>query len=516
MKALSFILVILAPLFVAAQTAPTIHFDSSEESNHFQDYSQDKTFDLLYAINHPNYLAASAKGDKEEFFLFLSNLKKEMGKKKRTKAITLLYDKIHDEYFGKYILNPLFSDIFESREYNCVTATALYAIALEYFSIPYEIRETPDHVYLIAYPADEKIILESTTPDYSLKKISQKEIEKLRRSLIANKVVTEQESKSDSFIENYYLSDGSITLKELVAVQYYNRAIKHAEDQNKKETINLLEKAHAFYPSEYITMLFNLHLTEVIDNHAMFSNDEFCESLSKVIHYNSGKINKLRDAYTSIYSFKLTHDLRNRRAGNLDSLHHCVISSIADDKTITSFEEVYHLSFAEYHFYSADNRKTLSHLKKIAHLEKENINFIIKAVLISQFNTIANPIDGLDSLAKYAEIFPIIKKDKDILGFKTWCLLKIIYTHFELDERDKGIDALDQFREAYKPQDDITYDESMIGSAFGSFSSYWVRNKENEKARDALIEGLKYSGYSLQLKRKLKMLYETYPELNIE
>jgi len=58
----------------------------------------------------------------------------------------------------------MFSRIFEAGIYNCVTASMLYALILDHYQIPYEIKEKPTHIYLVALPGKDNILFETTNP----------------------------------------------------------------------------------------------------------------------------------------------------------------------------------------------------------------------------------------------------------------------------------------------------------------------------------------------------------------
>ena len=89
---------------------------------------------------------------------------KESKSKKETKRIKKVYDIIHSKFLKKYEANSIFTDIFKNGNYNCVTASAIYAYIFDKLDVPYHVKEAPSHVYLIAYPKTHNIYLETTAP----------------------------------------------------------------------------------------------------------------------------------------------------------------------------------------------------------------------------------------------------------------------------------------------------------------------------------------------------------------
>jgi len=88
----------------------------------------------------------------------------KLEKKKPNKKVRTIYTTIHDTFLDKYEIKNEFSEIFDTGKYNCVSATALFALVFEELSISYTIKELPTHVFLIAYPENEQILVETTDP----------------------------------------------------------------------------------------------------------------------------------------------------------------------------------------------------------------------------------------------------------------------------------------------------------------------------------------------------------------
>ncbi len=151
-----------------------------------------------------------------------------------SKKVKKIFEAVQKELLKKYQLQNQFVDVFETGSFNCVSATALYALMLEQFEIPYEIVETPGHVYLVATPGDERLVMESTDPLGGYLQLNEKLVRNQLNSLVAMKVITVEEMNSpdlDKILEELYPSE-YIGLNQLVALQYYNQAIYDFEDGN--------------------------------------------------------------------------------------------------------------------------------------------------------------------------------------------------------------------------------------------------------------------------------------------
>ena len=78
------------------------------------------------------------------------------------KLMKQLHNMVHDKFLVQYKEISPFHEIFETGTYNCVSATALFALTLDELNIPYNIQEQPTHVFIMAYPDTKGIMVEMT------------------------------------------------------------------------------------------------------------------------------------------------------------------------------------------------------------------------------------------------------------------------------------------------------------------------------------------------------------------
>jgi hypothetical protein len=162
-------LILFLAVLTTAFTQKTIsfdelHFHSDFEEEAFKNLETSSNFDLIFAVNS-NITKEKTNAYKKQLANFFQVLeKKKVRKKKLKKAAKIIFETTHEYFFKKYEEYAEFHQIFKDGTFNCVTASAIYALTLEHFDIPYEIRELPTHVYIVAAPKTEHIILESTDP----------------------------------------------------------------------------------------------------------------------------------------------------------------------------------------------------------------------------------------------------------------------------------------------------------------------------------------------------------------
>jgi len=125
-----------------------ISFTTSFEEHAFRSFlkKNDKDYLRLFLVNSP-----TAEEDLKLFEKRMSETLNEITasgslKKINEKKIRYIYDLVHSRFLIKYEAENRFYEIIRTGKYNCVTATALYALLFEALGIPYAIKEEPTHV----------------------------------------------------------------------------------------------------------------------------------------------------------------------------------------------------------------------------------------------------------------------------------------------------------------------------------------------------------------------------------
>lgn len=169
-----------------------------------------------------------------------------------------------------------FGDLLKSGAYNCLTATALYALILEQSGIRYDIIETNYHIFLMAYTDDGNVLIESTDPQTGLVK-GKADIEKRIAQYKQNTFANEGEKEYYQLDCNLY---NTVTLEEMSGLLHYNLAIAAHNDGNLEASVFHLDQATAIYNSPRMEALTRLILLSVVESNM---NQEHKTSLIRQI-----------------------------------------------------------------------------------------------------------------------------------------------------------------------------------------------------------------------------------------
>ncbi|MCT4561221.1 MAG: hypothetical protein N4A41_07580 [Crocinitomicaceae bacterium] len=148
--------------------------------------------------------------------------------KKRIKNVKALYLAIHDAFLRRYREQVDFSDLVRKGEYNCFTASVLYSEMLEHYGIPYIILSEYDHVFLVAYPDEEYIVLQTTSPNFDDYQVEEKVRKANVDRMLNGKMLTQMEVDTlgmNRAYEIYINEQTRVNLMELIGYDYSNQMV---------------------------------------------------------------------------------------------------------------------------------------------------------------------------------------------------------------------------------------------------------------------------------------------------
>lgn len=169
------------------------------------------------------------------------------GKKHRFKSdkdfLAYIFTQTHQRLLKNYVENSSYQELINQGNYNCLTATTVYALALKHFGYSYSIIETNYHIFLMVQTQAGKVLLETTDP---LNGFVDREDE------IENRIASYKENKTLTREDQYYFSFSlyhEVTLTELEGLLYYNESVRQFNAKQFEAAINSLNKAYTNYYS---------------------------------------------------------------------------------------------------------------------------------------------------------------------------------------------------------------------------------------------------------------------------
>jgi tetratricopeptide (TPR) repeat protein len=515
------LLVVLAclPVTLRASGNPvdTTIFDSPFEKRvllAWHDSVKVDPLDLFMALGDP----ADTSAIREQIDLYLSQFRHSIPNANVRKQLKNLYRTVPRVFLSRYFDNVFFHALFTRGEFNCLTASALYSILLSRLQIPYRIKETTDHVYLIADVGHSGFLLETTLPSHGLYQFDERFKGNYLRYLLERKIISEDEFRSTplpSLFDKFFSPDESINLPQLAGLQYYNKAVIQYNAREYNSALRSLEKAEILYPCNRVQYLKYATLTNILSNENVQEgiNGRY---LAKFINQNHTSPTHLKQAmdHFSVLSMELSF---NRPDIELyDKYYSEVMSSLDPSVDPTDLGQMY-LSFKAYYLYNNYfYPDALFLLGKAFRLNPGNLRTrqmiaeCVERYLVDDRNLRLR----LDTLEHYLQIFPFLLQDRTIYKFKSYCLGGIVAGYFRDNELTRAQEYLLRFEAFLKESLGMEISQEAVSMAYGEGSSYYIRRQKYDLAESMLQRGLETAPDSHSLHSKLETLRDSKGELS--
>lgn len=489
-----------------------VKFKGEFEERIFQNPDSAAEVALLLAISEGMDFDKSAKVQRtiDNFRLELDS--KNLASKSEDKKIKLLFNLTHKMFFEKYVHVSNFNKIFDAKEYNCVSATALYVILLKSYDIPFSIKEAPSHIYSIAYPNSKGIILESTAPGNGYYAPGSNDIQKAVNSLVKLKYVTQKEVDAKGVRQVYndfFYGEEDINLKQLAGLQYYNEALGYYSEEDYEMALNSAYKAEILYPSDKIEFLKYVLLSSILSKTEFKKQEDivFLTDYANLANTDNGEI---INAYNVIMNNRLFLE------GNIqfsDSAYSYLSNNVKDSLLIRTLSEIHFSSYSQYYIRKSDLGKALEFSSKAFEINPKNVNTqaLITQSIIQRLSMSSGSVDVVNQLMEYQNSFPFLNENSLFQSFLFFNYSTVAYYHFRADDPVSGFKYLrlmealiDTFKEKLK------VNENQYGLVYAEAGAHYYRKREYSKAKEILEKGMKIMPNHPELKVRLEIVMEEF------
>ena len=171
---------------------------------------------------------------------------KQIRSGKKAAFVDYLFTKTRQQFLRNFTDYATFTETINTGTYNCLTGTALYALLLSHFEIPYHVIETNYHIFLIAETENGRVLLEATDAENGFVQGESNiddRIKEYRQSppLKHDRSKTYYQYEADLYKE--------VSLDELTGLLYYNRAIVAYNQHDLPGSIENLSRSVERYQS---------------------------------------------------------------------------------------------------------------------------------------------------------------------------------------------------------------------------------------------------------------------------
>lgn len=440
----------------------------------------------------------------------VKTLKEKIADKSESKKIKEIYNYVHKTFFKVYELKNNFSSIFESGKYNCVSASALFAIIFSKLDIPYQIMETPQHVYLIAYPATSKILIETTTPDKGYYSFNEDVVKKYVKSLLDQKLITKEEfdtSSANSIFNRYYFSSEGVTLTQLAGLQYANYGIYRLEEKKTEQAIAEFKKAYFLYPCKRneFSLKYSLIYQLANNNYNDSRQVRHFVTLCRIKNLNNADLSN--EAISSEFSEIIQDQLINNSNYNLlDSSFALISEAITDSVLKKEIAFNYHYELGRLGFLNSKEDNYVSGHLQAAYLvnpNHANLQALISSCFEKEIRKNTEPSFVIDVINKYSRMYGYLNDSRQFNSIKADCLLELSYQYFSVNNQSKGDAYIDEFEKLINSKINTEPSLYFVERGYSAAAAYYYKKGNHVKSKQLVKAGLIYAPDSFGLKQRL-------------
>ncbi|MGV3538545.1 MAG: hypothetical protein ACO1OQ_01965, partial [Rufibacter sp.] len=423
------------------------------------------------------------------------------------KQVKLIFDMAHKRFLKKYENIASFDQIMKTGTYNCVSASALYALVLEHYSIPYEIKQLPTHVYIVADPKGSHIMMETTDPSAGYFAPDPKFKRSFVEYLQKGKLVSDEDVRTkgiDVIFNEQFKADKSITFQQLVSLQYFNKGIKQLEDQALDKATKTFKKAYRLYPTNETRYLLTSAIGQQIEG-VNYSKIEEIELLTSFYAMQPGEA--YRDEF--VHDFKVMtqkHLLDRPDTALYNKIYHSFLTTARDSTAYKDIAYFYHFHQARVKVINNQYAPAMAHLVKAYSFNPANTELtgLVKSYVYDQLNR--NRVAGslTQSIDTYKSSFKFLNEDPDFHHNCMVAYARAIQNAFDQDNRTEGKKLLQSMEVLYK-KDKGDISERMMGDLFLMACQSYMRAKSRTGVLEFAKKGLVYDPRNEGLKTLASM-----------
>ncbi|MCF3107436.1 hypothetical protein LL912_01455 [Niabella sp. CC-SYL272] len=443
--------------------------------------------------------AADVNAAKQKINHYLSGAGR-YGQPLKSKDLKKLYKSVHEAFFRRYVDNPSFGQIFSTGDYNCATASALYALLLQQLSVLYDIRETPSHIYIVADPAAANIVFETTAPGIKIYQVTDKFKTQYLNYLISNKIVTASDvsgGNRDAVFEKHFYGDEKIDRKKLAGLLYYNMGVDALTKEDYTKAYQNFEKAYLLYPSKRIAYLASLSLGSLMAEKEKEVSDDAWPYGLRYLELN--KTDDAKELFQGYCARLLKRYLFEQpEPAKVHRFYGKMLPYVTDTSLKRLLQYDYYYETAHHLYIKSNYDSSLVYLDAAYQLTPQNL--LLQELIAQSLIQKSMPMSGkvadtviVSRMEHYFERYPFLKSSPKVRGLYIIGLASATADLFQKNQKAAGDQMLKRFfglMETDLPavKDLQPYWAVLISEAY----IYHIRQKQYKEARQFLLKVKKY------------------------
>ncbi len=496
---------------VIRQTDLVFYSDFEQAAFEIMSVTASTDYMKIALANDPDMTAAKFENINNAFDGALQRIKnhKKFSKPPK-KQVRFVFESLHDEYLRLYQLNPLFSEIFTNGNFNCITATVMYAVAFDRLGIPFEAKILPDHSYLVAYPKSENQIVETTNP---LKGTSinfdSRDRYKSVQELIDYKLVSQQEVNEkgiDRVFSDNYLGVETVDLKQLIGALYLNAGFAEMANYNFPEAYNQLKKSSFLYPKKTTTAVLLLSLASSLEQHD-YENPDYFQMLSEIERFLFMGIPE--NTITQEFLFFMEKKKGNNNMDEVDLAYTFLMDNLDSQEIKNDLGHSYYYNKAINAAQDVELTEAIACIQKSISFKPDDKNAlqIHAELIIEQIRNTESLDTACHLIENYSTGYAYLNDNKSFVLIHQGAMLDLMHKKYLGGNISEAESLRQQFELKFPPgRIDSFQMKKYLAQVYSMAAMYFFSQRKKSAAKTVLTSGLKYVPDSYELQSKMDAL----------
>ncbi len=431
------------------------------------------------------------------------------------KAVQQIEETLRQFYFKQYESNASFESLFKNGTYNDATATALYALFLSNFGLPFDILIEPRRIYPSVRDGSEQLAVRTFDQSDNGEKADERYMQEYLQFLVEMKLLNPLELKTGatkSLFYHYYLPEQDrIRLLQLVGVLHYQQGLSLYRRNNYQKALVELDEARRLYPAprhDYARYACLYQLSAVASPDRMETLDPLfalCrdyptrEVQQKILDYFSELAAKAVAGPSAMENLTRTYDLFLRRLP-------------AGREPARQIKKIYFLRKAQYLAIQGNQSERIAacmdSLYRIDPADTTAQRFLASAIQ-QTLTQERNYEKGLPLLQNYKQRYPFLQKYPYVCDMELCYRADRIRALFDLQNEDEGLIALNEFERLLGNFGQTPRRDSWVTTAYQSAAYFYFRRQNYATALNMFNRALNFAPNDpfLQHQQELMMRY---------
>jgi len=428
---------------------------------------------------------------------------------KSERHLKKIYQLVHDHFLRNFNPHAHFGDFVFNGEYQCLSASILYAYILETLDIPYQITQFPGHIYVFADPKSANVKFETIDETKGFyvfdDQTKQTNVNELVNEGYIDQSYAMRVGVERAFDEFFY-NKTDISLKEAVGLLYFYKALDEMQADKINEAYSDISKSDILFPDKKNDYFKNKLMAGMVNN-LKYDDLKDWRALTQLVNNKNATENIKKYLIFQFENFLIVKLINSGQKDKVNEVYNYLHTNIIDTAEKKHVSEDYFFESAQYSYITGDYAQALNCLE-IAYGVNPNNPLIISnfvQMILHKYGAQSPSAQSLALFDKYMNSYPLLKNNKVIASIYEYYMSYMSISGFVIGNGatgEKYMQSLIQELDAH-PDDDNKY-QQYIASVFARASVYYWAKQQKQKAITVLKVGLKYEPNNDELQRKLQ------------